>query len=342
MSEPESESESSSELTIYFADIGGSTALYERLGNEQASALIITALEDMSTIVRESGGEVLRTIGDEVLAVFPEPSLAIASARDTQKHFDLRHRLSVRIGFHHGEAIAESGDVYGAAVNLAARLTSLANIGEVLTTDTTASQLPTPDEDNAYLLEKWTSLDLKGINDQVRIRRIRWFQTDEDTGTQIVNTERPITATLTAIPVLTLRYGQQRLRHIEGKISVGRSPSCNLFINEDMVSRRHGTIEFKNGKFYFNDESSNGTWLCKEGDEAVRFLREAFVLVGQGTLGLGKRPNVSDSTAAGASTQPHGISYELSEELTSPALADGLKSGSGTPGSTIQASLLKL
>lgn len=308
--------ESDAELTIYFADIGGSTALYERIGNEQASALIIQALEDMSAIVRESGGDVLRTIGDEVLAVFSDPAQAIASAQATQNHFDLSHRLSVRIGFHHGEAIIENGDVYGAAVNLAARLTSLANIGEVLTSEATASRLPDASEFNPYVLETWTSLNLKGIPDQVQIRRIRWFNTDEDTGTQIVNTEQNLTATLTAVPVLKLYYDQQQVNHRCGKISIGRSPSCNLFVNEDMVSRQHGTIEFKNGKFYFNDESSNGTWLCKEGDEAVRYLREAFVLIGRGTLGLGKRPD-----AEGA----HGISYELSQELVQLPATDSNK-----------------
>lgn len=300
-------------LTIYFADIGGSTALYEALGNEQASVLIIQALEDMSASVRRNDGRVLRTVGDEVLATFPSPDQAVKCARETQNHFDAMHRLGVRVGFHHGEAIAEGGDVYGAAVNLAARLSSLANIGEVLTSDTTALLLADDLDDDTFYIEKWISLDLKGINDQVSIRRVRWRKADTgaDPGTQIISTQRYMETPLSIVSVLKLRYGDQEFDHREGKITLGRSLSCDMQINADMASRSHGTIEYKNGKYYFSDESSNGTYLRKNGDEVIRYFRESFVLSGAGDLGLGKAPGPRGQDS---------VSYEVTEELVQRSL----------------------
>jgi len=102
-------------MAILFADIGGSTSLYQRAGDSQAHQLITDSLNSMRSSVEAAGGELLRTVGDAVLARFENCDAACAAAVSIQES----HRnstLSVRVGFHWGLAIADRGDVYGNAV----------------------------------------------------------------------------------------------------------------------------------------------------------------------------------------------------------------------------------
>ena len=96
----------------------------------------------MSDIVRGNGGTVIKTIGDEVMCTFPAAVDAINAAcqmqrRTTQDPAFTRDGLGIRIGMHHGDALLEDGDVYGDAVNTAARMASLAKRDQIVTTAST-------------------------------------------------------------------------------------------------------------------------------------------------------------------------------------------------------------
>src|SRR5262245_37648576 len=117
---------------VVFADVSGSTALYESVGDQLAHRAISGCVELFKDEVAGQGGRVVKTIGDEVMAVFPDANGAARAALGMQRGVDAMpqvedSKLGCRIGFHGGSLIHRDGDVFGDAVNLAARLAGLAS-----------------------------------------------------------------------------------------------------------------------------------------------------------------------------------------------------------------------
>jgi adenylate cyclase len=121
--------------TFVFADIAGYTALTEAHGDADAADLAATFCGQISQIARGSGGEVIKTIGDAVMVRHSDPAEAVALGLIAAHEVIAGHGFpAVRVGMHHGPAIARAGDWFGATVNLAARVAAAASGGEVLVT----------------------------------------------------------------------------------------------------------------------------------------------------------------------------------------------------------------
>jgi adenylate cyclase len=121
--------------TFVFADIAGYTALTEAHGDDDAAELAATFCGEVSELARASGGEVIKTIGDAVMVRHGDPADAVAVGLTAAHEVIAGHGFpAVRVGMHHGPAIAREGDWFGATVNLAARVAGLAAGGEVLVT----------------------------------------------------------------------------------------------------------------------------------------------------------------------------------------------------------------
>src|SRR5207253_10211820 len=123
---------------VLFADVSGSTKLYETVGDAAAHSAIDLCVKLFCALTEQHGGRVVKTIGDEVMAVFPEARGAGKAAVDIQLSIhDMapvdKVRLGVRIGLHHGAVVERDGDVFGDTVNLAARLTEMASKGQIIT-----------------------------------------------------------------------------------------------------------------------------------------------------------------------------------------------------------------
>jgi len=131
------------EATFLFADIAGFTALTEAHGDEAALELVGAFCGAVDSRLLEVAGVRVKTIGDAVMLRIPEPSDAIRLGVWIT-HDAMRDHGSpaVRVGLHHGHAIEQDGDYFGASVNLAARVSSAAAGGEVLVTGQTAALAP--------------------------------------------------------------------------------------------------------------------------------------------------------------------------------------------------------
>ena len=133
------------EATFVFADIAGFTALTEAHGDAQAAALVA----DFCRAVRAElpgGATQVKTIGDALMLVVPDPADAVLLGLRITHELMLGHGSpAVRVGLHHGPAIEQEGDYFGASVNLAARVSADAAGGEVLLTGTTAAMAPALD-----------------------------------------------------------------------------------------------------------------------------------------------------------------------------------------------------
>jgi adenylate cyclase len=130
-------------LTFVFADIAGFTALTEAHGDEQAARLVADFCGAVDAELPGARGRQVKTIGDAVMLTVPEPAAAILlGLRITHELMREHGAPAVRVGLHHGPAIERDGDYFGAAVNLAARVSAEASGGEVLLTGHTAALAP--------------------------------------------------------------------------------------------------------------------------------------------------------------------------------------------------------
>ena len=131
----------SDEATFLFADIAGFTALTEAHGDEDAAELAAEFCRDVRRLLPEYGGEHVKNIGDAIMLRIPEPAAAVRlGLRITHELMSAHGSPSVRVGLHHGPAVGREGDYFGAAVNLAARVSGEASANDVLMTAGTAAR----------------------------------------------------------------------------------------------------------------------------------------------------------------------------------------------------------
>jgi class 3 adenylate cyclase len=152
---------------ILFADIADSTALTERMG-DAAFREKARALDDaLRAAVRDHGGSVIdaKTLGDGILATFPAASQAIAAGLRCAEEGS-HAGLPLHVGLHAGDVIRESDNVFGGAVNIAARISSLAAPGEVLVSDIVRGLARTS---AGVAFEDCGERELKGVAEPVRL-----------------------------------------------------------------------------------------------------------------------------------------------------------------------------
>ena len=271
---------------VLFADVSGSTKLYETVGDAQAHAAVDLCVKLFSALTEQHGGRVVKTIGDEVMAVFADAPPAATAARDIQLGVqDMapvdKVRLGVRVGFHYGVLVERDGDVFGDTVNLAARLAEMASRGQIITSIETVERLAPVQKMDARRLY---SIPVKGREREVDICEIMW--TDTDDATQVVASR----ASTDAGDALRLIY---RTRVVvvgpeRRSVVLGRDATADLVVADRMASRAHCEIEQRQDKFVIADRSANGTFLSIDGDREIVLRREEALLRGHGFITLGQ------------------------------------------------------
>src|SRR3954469_18289829 len=161
-------------LTFLIADVRGYTSFTQTHGDEGAARLADKFAEIAREGVEMHGGEVTELRGDEALAVFSSPRAALPAAVDLQTVFadetavEPALPLTVGIGIDAGEAIPVQGGYRGGALNLAARLCSRAQAGEVLVSQGIAHLTRALD---GIELEQTGEAEVKGLSEPVLVFR---------------------------------------------------------------------------------------------------------------------------------------------------------------------------
>ena len=156
-----------SAATFMFADIAGFTALTEAHGDEEAAALAADFYDAVRAELPAYDGAHVKSIGDALMLRVPDPGDAILLGLRIAGELMRDHGApAVRIGLHHGTAIERGGDYFGAAVNLAARVSAAAVGGEVLLTAQTAALAPTLE---GVVYESRGRRDLRNIREPVEL-----------------------------------------------------------------------------------------------------------------------------------------------------------------------------
>ena len=280
------EAKSSQNLAVLFADIDGSTKLYETHGDETAHRLTAQVLIQLDTQAGIAGGRTVKTSGDGVMCVFATPDAAFRAAtlmRDAHKLTP----VSIHAGFHFGPVIEYDGDFYGDTVNLAARIADLAKAGEILVTEDTVVRLSPTLRAATRWLDKTS---VKGKKDPVGVYMVI---AEEENMTVI---RSPLLAAANGRLSLDLRYRDTTVTLEEpmAEFVLGRQDGCDLVIDSSYASRRHATIQAVRGKVFLKDHSTNGTYVRTAKGEVVFVKREMVQLSGSGAIFLGREPNLAE------------------------------------------------
>lgn len=275
------------ERSVLFADVAGSTALYEVLGDERAFALVERCLALMGECTAAVGGRVVKTIGDAVMAVFDTPDAAADAAVAMQRRVEalgpeLGVRLHLRIGFHAGPVVERGGDLFGDSVNLASRLCDLASKGQVVVDADTAQALSAA---RAVQLHPLYRVPVKGKQEEIALVELGWqAPTPEQT---VIASVPPPQAGHARLQLrfddVVLEMGPERR-----KVTIGRDHEADLTVRDRSASRAHAMIERRRDRFVLVDHSSNGSFVSFEGRPAVVVHHEELPLVGRGRVAFGQ------------------------------------------------------
>ena len=277
--------------TVVFADLVGSTGLFERLGDQTAGRFVTQLIATLGKIFEQHRGRVVKLLGDGLLVVFPPDGDAIAACVAIQDH--LRERpvhagaggapIQMQIGIDAGELVEIGGDCYGDAVNSAARLADLAGGEEILATQRVHDALPAAQRAR---LRSLGPMYLRGKSEATEVFRVDW-QADADSDRTVLGTSIHGESDTRWLELSA--PGQfLRLRPRDDKLTLGRSATASLAINDARVSRVHATVEWRGGQFVLSDTSSSGSWVYfGEQPEPLVLRRAECYLVGQGQIALG-------------------------------------------------------
>jgi class 3 adenylate cyclase len=277
-------------LAILFADVARSTQLYELMGDETAQKLISQCISRFSDIACQHQGSVVKTIGDAVMCTFQHADDAVKAAMAMQLILESipsargadRGTPDIYIGIHFGPVIREDGDIFGDAVNLAARMVSLAKPQQILITEQIYNALTPEYQSSVRFLDKDT---IKGKSGELNIYEYIWEPNDIT-----VMLDRAA-VTLNMQSCLELKRGDSiiKIDSCNPSVTMGRQRKNDLVLNYKRISRFHARIEYRRGKFVLIDNSSNGTYIHLPDQNSVYIKRDETLLSGSGIISLGRQ-----------------------------------------------------
>src|SRR6266480_4279730 len=259
-----------SEATVLFADVSGSTRLIETAGDAVALKAIARCIERLRTAAESTGGQVVKTIGDEVMVLFPTPDAAVQAAAKMHATINALPevggtKLGVHVGFHSGPVIQVEKDVLGNTVKLASRLVEQAQKGQTITSQQTAALL---------------SPELKPYSRELRELAVR------EQGDGVWLCEIVSQAAATAAVRLTYRDQAVVCSREHRSVVIGREYGCGVMVTERTASRRHCTVELRGGQFVVQDHSTNGTYVTIDNEKSVLLKGEDLALRRFGWIGF--------------------------------------------------------
>ena len=278
--------------TVLFADLRGSTSLFETLGNAAATIVVTRNVDELSRIVRAHRGQVVKTLGDGLMAVFPEPVPAVRAAEqmhDAQARLAAaagrRAALKLQVGVAHGEVVEVGADCFGDAVNVAARLLDHAGDNETLVTASVVQALGMAERRRYRSLDK---MQLRGRAEPVHLYLLDAQGSGDAATTSFGGIAAPPEPEGIRLSWLDL---QRSFVAVDLPVVLGRSPQATYCIDDSRVSRSHARIDWHGGAFQITDLSYNGTYVrFAGGGEIVALRRSTCTLHGRGVLGLGAPP----------------------------------------------------
>lgn len=286
-------------LTVMFADVSGSTALFEKLGDREAMHAVERCLKRMKRSIDGYKGRTIQIVGDELLAAFDSAEEACQAAIDMQQRIaDLPPvsglKLTIRIGLHTGVVMENADKLSGPAVTTAARIAGIARRDQILCSSELVKVLPQPGVITADAMPKLGTVAENGTD--LELYQIHWpsYQGGSyPTSTFGPNSHLPVER-------LCIRFRGKAFLVDEKTpvLTIGRDLACKLAIDDRKASRQHARVERRNDGFYLVDTSTNGTFVTLAGRQEVMVRRNEMALDGKGKIAFGASANDPQSDLA--------------------------------------------
>ena len=277
------------EVAIVFADVVGSTQLYDKFGDTKASETVALCLDVMKDATHQFNGTVIKTIGDEVMSTFPTVEDAMSAAVVMQSRISVDSRqddripVSIRIGCHFGPVVQEQNDIFGAAVHTANRMTSQAKARQIVISGGTVERM------DPELRKQTRQIDVatvRGKIDEVALYEFLW--NPEEATSMLPTIEWESKSKKAARLILEFRDQVVEVNDQRKSVILGRAEDNDLVIKGNLISRIHAKVEMRRGKFVLVDQSTNGTFVQNIKGEETFIRRDSAEIRGEGTIGLGR------------------------------------------------------
>jgi adenylate cyclase len=287
----------SDQTTVMFADLMGSTGVFETIGSARASRVVTGLTQWIGDIVAAHRGRVVKTLGDGVLAVFPHAPDAISAVVEMQRSHQKRiasssasTRMPIRIGVARGEVEFVDGDCYGDAVNVASRLSDLTGPHQIWANNLSLEHSV---ESDGVRFRPLGPITIRGRVEPCQVFQVEWHVDVSSDFLTMQATLAPADEQLERDLLggeIELQWLDQRKRFRSHQlpIHIGRVSQAEFVVNDPRVSRTHARIDWRNGSILLVDVSSYGSWVRFSGGGADLLLRrEECVLHGKGEIALG-------------------------------------------------------
>ena len=275
-------------MAVVFADICDSTSLYNKLGDDGGRNIVNACLSAVAGVLPRYDGRVVKTIGDEVMCVFPSTDLAVLAASEMQSVITSsrpgNYPVMLHIGLHYGPVLIEDGDVFGDAVNVAAYLTAVATPEQILTSETTEKCLSSALKSCVRPIFRAM---LKGSAQESTVYQVLW-RTDTVHITDVNLHSKRLIPSDSGSLLVTFNEERVRIDQWRSSVTIGRAPGCDLVVSDKFASRKHLTIKLLRTNFYLIDHSINGTFVSLESGNEVHLLRSELLLESTGRISVGR------------------------------------------------------
>ena len=265
---------------VLIADITGSTRLYEQVTQREALTQIGLVLARMRDLIEANGGNCVKSQGDDTLSYFAHPLPAMQAAREMVEE-DWPHGMSIHAGLFHGEVLSMDKDIYGNAVNTAARLAALSKPGEVLIGDDAYDRLP---PEHRPLFVSLGGIRLKGKKEPTHVYSYMAGQVSTQTVVFGAGQGQRVRRTESA----EIQCNGKGWSISEGdSLTIGRAEDCDICLGHPWISRQHGRLDLRGAQLEYTDHSSSGSSVITAEGQEFDVHRRATLLNGEGLLLLG-------------------------------------------------------
>ena len=279
-------------MTILYADVSGSTKLYEKFGDDIARSDIRICIEILTRVTKSWDGEVIKTIGDELMCAFHDPSNAANAAKEMHQVLSEATELGrfqsgkimVKVGWHHGEIEYRGKEIIGEAPVTAQQIIRMAKGEEILTSSRSIEAIDEELKEGTHPVD---TVEAEAWPGKLEVYYMPWQDEEDATTFRGFNQSGA-----SGSAGLKLTYAGQEVRLDENNthLSVGRGQDNGLCVRGRFTSRHHAEISYRHGRFNLFDKSTNGTIVIDHENNVHRVRREEVVLTGSGTISFGGPP----------------------------------------------------
>ncbi|HMA67421.1 MAG TPA: FHA domain-containing protein, partial [Desulfosalsimonadaceae bacterium] len=264
-----------------------------------AREVIGKVLGRLAAEAQQFDGRVIKTVGDAIVCTFERTGSALEAARHMMQAMTCPVAgvvdamevppVYIHVGVHYGSVLTDDGDIFGDAVNIAARVVNYANPRQIVAT---RAAMQNAGEEGGRAAKYLAAVSVKNISGKIELF-------------EVVHEALDLTAVLehrdvaTPHPAALYLNWAGRVVVLDGSrpmVSVGREDYNDLVIKRPWISRSHARIENRSGTFVVSDTSTNGTFVYPAEDAPLCINKAEHPLAGNGAIVFGREREAAEET----------------------------------------------